>query len=581
MSVLNGYASQPLSRQPLRAGQQQGQGQQQGEYQTAPPAWQHTAPAQGAANAHPQSQGQQPSYSGQQPGYGQPGYGQTGYGQPGYGQAQNSDPYAPQFEPYAPQQTQPASRTPAVMAQSYQQPQQQHSYPSHQQAPAQTYAPVAQPGAQYANDPRGFDVGSYMAPGANPEPAAVQPVQDRSMPTQFRPAQEYDPRMGDWNQPGHGSQDTMGFAQPSGGELDPNFGDEVHEDEEFDAPRGGKIVKMLMALAGAIIIGGGATYGYKAFVTNRGGGEPPVVKSASAPAKTKPADAGGKQFAHADSKMLGRLGDGASGGNAPSAEADANGTRKVATLVVDRDGRIQAPPAEVEPVAAPPPAEAAPAPETSAAAAPDPASVPGLTLVDALGAYKQPVAAAAAATQAAATVVTPPQKVVVSPPAAPVKIAKAVAATPVTGSVSPPNAAAAVSAAKPAAVKKVAVKKPAAAAQPSGDSVAGDGSAAATLTPSTSVAATGNGSNGFVAVLASVPRSQSSRLDALKRFADMQQKYGSVLGGKTPDVAEANLGTKGAYHRLVVGPPGSREQAGSLCSQLKAQGYADCWVAAY
>jgi len=92
------------------------------------------------------------------------------------------------------------------------------------------------------------------------------------------------------------------------------------------------------------------------------------------------------------------------------------------------------------------------------------------------------------------------------------------------------------------------------------------------------VATTGSG---FVAVLASVPRSDSSRMDALKRFADMQQKYGSVLSGKTPDVAEANLGAKGSYHRLVVGPPGSREQASAVCSQLKSQGYADCWVTSY
>ena len=36
----------------------------------------------------------------------------------------------------------------------------------------------------------------------------------------------------------------------------------------------------------------------------------------------------------------------------------------------------------------------------------------------------------------------------------------------------------------------------------------------------------GGESGGFVAVLASVPQSASSRMDALKRFADMQQKYG-------------------------------------------------------
>ena len=70
-------------------------------------------------------------------------------------------------------------------------------------------------------------------------------------------------------------------------------------------------------------------------------------------------------------------------------------------------------------------------------------------------------------------------------------------------------------------------------------------------------------------------------MDALKRFADMQQKYSSVLSGKTPDVAEANLGAKGNYHRLVVGPPASRQQASMLCTDLKAQGYTDCWVTSY
>ena len=53
----------------------------------------------------------------------------------------------------------------------------------------------------------------------------------------------------------------------------------------------------------------------------------------------------------------------------------------------------------------------------------------------------------------------------------------------------------------------------------------------------------------------------------------MQQKYGTALAGKTPDVAEANLGAKGSYHRLIVGPPGSREQASAVCVQLKAEGY--------
>nr|HML28263.1 SPOR domain-containing protein [Hyphomicrobium sp.] len=85
---------------------------------------------------------------------------------------------------------------------------------------------------------------------------------------------------------------------------------------------------------------------------------------------------------------------------------------------------------------------------------------------------------------------------------------------------------------------------------------------------------------GFVAVLASIPHSASSRIDALKRFADMQQKYSDALSGKTPDISSANL-SKGVYDRLVVGPPGSREEANTVCAQLKAQGYRGCWVTSY
>jgi cell division septation protein DedD len=116
-------------------------------------------------------------------------------------------------------------------------------------------------------------------------------------------------------------------------------------------------------------------------------------------------------------------------------------------------------------------------------------------------------------------------------------------------------------------VKKAAVvAKPAPAAAPS-------------ATPSaTAPKSTGAG---YVAVLASVPASANSRISALQQFADMQQKYGAALQNKTPDVQEANLGEKGTYHRLVVGPPGSRDAANSVCSQLKSAGYNDCWVMAY
>jgi hypothetical protein len=70
-------------------------------------------------------------------------------------------------------------------------------------------------------------------------------------------------------------------------------------------------------------------------------------------------------------------------------------------------------------------------------------------------------------------------------------------------------------------------------------------------------------------------------MDALKIFANMQETYGDVLSSKTPDVQEANLGEKGIRYRLVVGPPGSKEAAANLCTQLKTAGFVGCWVTSY
>ena len=104
---------------------------------------------------------------------------------------------------------------------------------------------------------------------------------------------------------------------------------------------------------------------------------------------------------------------------------------------------------------------------------------------------------------------------------------------------------------------------------------------AKTPVPKTKTAAAAAGTptatSGYVAVLSS----KKSRMDALKAFADMQQKYGDVLASKTPDVQEANLGEKGMWYRAVVGPPGSRDAAAGLCSKLKTAGYNGCWVTPY
>ena len=584
MSLVNGSQGQHTGRPNA---QSVAQPQTQWGHPSAPQA---TATTTGYTQA-----GYAPQYGGQPQQAAAPAYSQTAVQAPVYGQTQDyhfppqasaQDPhygglqqntYAPQFEPYAAAPQAAPQAAPRAGQPVYQQ---QAAAPAYGQQQHQGYGAAPQAAhsqtqwqGQQQQDGRGFDLGSYL-PHQQPELGGY-----RGDAGQHTPQQDWSHQAGYQGEAEHGhagmthagmGHADMGFAQAAGGELEQGYSDE--EAQEYDvepAPRGRRPLMMIAALAGAIVVGSGMAYSYKTFFSGSSNGAPPIIKSANEPAKIKPVDGGGKQFAHTDSKIMGRLADGsgAAAGAAAGAdpagagEVDASGTRKVSTLVVGRDGSIQAP------AAAPVETEMA---DNSV-------SVPGMTVVDGLGPTRAPAAAAAmaAVTPAAPVVakaVPAAQKLVVAPPAAPAKPITIAKATPAavaaaTGSIEPE-----VQAPAPVAkvVKKVAAAKPAAAP-----------ATAAPAPVSNSVATTGSGSNGFVAVLASVPRSDSSRIDALKRFADMQQKYGSVLGGKTPDVAEANLGAKGAYHRLVVGPPGSREQAGAVCSQLKTQGYGDCWVTSY
>lgn len=469
------------------------------------------------------------------------------------GHGLSADAYAPNFQPYNPSAHFRGGHGGQPVDQGLQPPQQTAHYP-----PTGYGAPDA---AHQWAQPQGL-------PGHHGQPAGHLPGGYHSAEPHH---QQMEPHFSDWQQgyagqapqgydygDGHGYQvqdqqrdhyGDMGFAQAHGGELDQAYAEEDDEDYEYEeeTSSGRSPLRIVAALAGAIFVGGSMAYGYKALFGGGPSGTPPVVKSASAPTKTKPADAGGAQFAHTDSKIMGRLGDGS--GTADSNDLDANGARKVATLVVGRDGSIQAPPAE-------------PASEEPSSSS-ETVSVPGLMVVDGLGTRNS--------RDSSADAPAAPQKVVVTPPAESEKKQASPAKMQVlndpdvgssaTGSIEDDAPAPA----KPAAPARTSAPQKVAALAPA----------------STDAAPSAVGGDGFVAVLASVPKSQTSRMDALKRFADLQQKYGSVLVGKTPDVAEANLGAKGAYHRLIVGPPASRQQASAVCVQLKANGYSDCWVTTY
>lgn len=76
----------------------------------------------------------------------------------------------------------------------------------------------------------------------------------------------------------------------------------------------------------------------------------------------------------------------------------------------------------------------------------------------------------------------------------------------------------------------------------------------------------------FVVQLASL----RSPEQAQATFNTLQGRFGSILTGFTPDVQRADLGDRGIYHRLRVGPM-DRDAANSLCQRYQAAG-GDCIV---
>jgi hypothetical protein len=619
-----GEATPPTAGRPAQPGASAGQAPSYlPQFDPYVPPSQPSPYAQAQAFGQPQLPQAAPAFGQQQPhaapqAFGQPSQPTPSFPPPAAYDSQRAPPQfgqrAPAPNALPPQQPQPfpesgLSQLAALRAPSAQQRPAEPAFqpaapsfpqPSAFQQPAafQQQQPAAQPDAW--RQPLG-------APAAKPQPAAhgfdhgdflQQPRPDETTAGRRAGQQSGDLNFGEWPRP------APSFAQhgPGQHQQQPGFGQEPHfdgtdglsdgydqqageyeqgqdgEDDEqydYDEPKKRSSIFMVAgALVAAVVVGSGLAFVYQKFGPAPGTQTAAVIKSDGAPAKVKPAEPGGKQFANSDSKVMGRLTENGvpittSSTGAGSGDTDPGAPRKVSTIAVGRDGSLAAPaPASAEPPAA------APAQPTVA--------VPGLTIVDGFGG-RQPPPRPVTATVSAPVAAAPPQQpvVVTPPPVATVKpVVTAKAAVPAATDaidadvgLGAPEAAAAPAPKKPAVAKKKVVDAYGAAAS----TVTAAGTPAASPAP----AVTSTGGNGYIPVLASVPMSAKSRMDALKQFADMQQKYASVLGDKTPDVQEANLGEKGTYHRLLAGPPGSREQASQICSQLKAAGYAGCWVTAY
>lgn len=383
-----------------------------------------------------------------------------------------------------------------------------------------------------------------------PPPAPGYASQPQATPMQWN--QQHDARGYDLGaympsaEQGHAPDPHGQFGGPplGYGESDADYDESFAEEEEPRRGRRGLII--IGALVGAIGLGGALAYTYKTFIAPAPGRTPLVKALDPASNKIKPAAPGGKEFAHTDKKLLNRLGD--DGAQARAGTADSNSQDERASDDPNAPRKVRIIP--ITPGGGPPPGTVTGS--TPSKPAPPVIALPGITL-DNVGPTQPPPSSA--------------QRVQVPPQAGPPVRAVGAQLTSTEPSQPPVKIASMGAAPPPAAVEPAQPKKtaaPVAAKKP-------------VPRAETAMVTSTSGISGFVAVLSS----QKSRMDALKAFADLQQKYGDVLAAKTPDVQEANLGEKGVWYRAVVGPPASREAASGICSQLKAAGYSGCWVTAY
>ena len=63
--------------------------------------------------------------------------------------------------------------------------------------------------------------------------------------------------------------------------------------------------------------------------------------------------------------------------------------------------------------------------------------------------------------------------------------------------------------------------------------------------------------------------------EALAKWSSMQSKLSGVIGDKSFDIEEADLGARGVYHRLRIGPFANSDAASAYCATLKQNGQ-DC-----
>ncbi len=428
-----------------------------------------------------------------------------------------------------------------------------------------------QPGddpAQQAADQYAYASTTEPQPDPQGDPEAAYALQ----PFEAHYSQHPEVSLGSFDEPNQGPGSQPFF--PDGDQVDADFGapDEADDSPPPKARKGRKAIMFGGGLLGALVIGGVLAFAFKDSINLplSDGGAPPLIQADRTPVKVTPDQPGGKEFPHKNKQIYDRLNGSeraeterlvsrqeqvapapaATGLDADTAAGPAQGAttaqptpaapaqstegpRKVRTLQIRPDGQVVQQQAAQQPAAAPAPA-VPPLPGS------DSGATPGIAVT-----MPQPAASPAAAPATPATTVVP------AAPAAP------------PAGTQPPPAQTATTAAPATPAPLPAPRPTPAAAAP-----------AATAAPANPAAASGQSSSIYVVQVAS----RRSQAMALAAYADLQQKYTSLLGNYQPMIQSADLGQRGVWYRLRVGPMSQKQEADSLCRKLRRAGLRSCLV---
>jgi len=300
------------------------------------------------------------------------------------------------------------------------------------------------------------------------------------------------------------------------------------------APKNRKVAMVASALVGSLALGGALAFAYKnsGFIMG-GSGDAPLIQADNRPTKVAPDDPGGKQFPHKNKLIYDRL--------------QGDETPEVAKIVPRQEEVASNTAAAASgPSAAPPAANAQPGAE-------GPKKVKTLIVKPDGTVMQSENPAAAGGTQVAAANPQIPSPAAVPQPAAPA-----------------PAAPQQVAATTPAEGMSTSMQTP---ARKPGSAGAQTQTAAATSAPEPAAAAAAGGEQFVVQVAA-----RKSQTDALAAFADLQQRYPGLLNSYRPIIQRADLGDKGIWYRLRVGPMNEKTAAATLCEKLKSAGMRSCLV---